>query len=175
MKRILFFFLLFSVGYGYAQNYPKYTTKRVKDTVFKQSEKIEDAKELKKEPTVSFKKLYEKATHLNRSGRYEEAIAVYTEALAMASPRWKYLILQFRGLCYNRLKQYDQAINNFTDALEDCEFPHDNAKGQLYFSRALSYGSRDKEGDMERKCDDLKKAREYGALEGPTALDAGCD
>ncbi|RYJ44463.1 tetratricopeptide repeat protein [Flavobacterium beibuense] len=175
MKRILFFFLLFSVGYGYAQNYPKYTTKRVKDTVFKQPEKIEDSKELKKEPTVSFKELYDIATDLNRSGRYEEAIAVYTEALALASPRWKYLIMQFRGLCYNRLKQYDQAINNFTDALENCEFPNDNAKGQLYCSRALSYGWRGMEGDLERKCADLKKAREYGALEGHSALDTGCD
>lgn len=175
MKRILFFFLLFSVSYGYAQNYPKYTTKRVKDTVFKQPEKIEDTKDVKEDPPASFKELYDIATNLNRSGRYEEAIAVYTEALALASPRWKYLIMQFRGLCYNRIKQYDQAINNFTDAIENCEFPHDNARGQLYLSRALSYGRRDREGDIERKCADLKKAREYGALEGNSALDTGCN
>lgn len=175
MKKILFLFLLFSAGFGYAQNYPKYTTKRVKDTVFVQPEKIADTKEVKKEPPSGFKELYDIATQLDRSGKYEEAIEVYTEALALASPRWKYLIMQFRGLCYNKLKQYDQAIKSFTDTLENADFPDDNARGQLYLSRALAYGWRGMEGDMERKCADLKKAREYGALERQSVLDAGCD
>lgn len=175
MKRILLVLFLFSACFVYAQNYPKYKTQRVKDTVFAQPEMIADTKEVKEEPPADFKELYEKATELNRSGRYEEAIEVYTEALALASTRWKYLIMQFRGLCYNKLKQYDQAINNFTDALENADFPHDNARGQLYLSRALAYGWRGMEGDMERKCADLKKAREYGALERQSVLDDGCD
>ena len=175
MKRILLVLLLFSVGLGYAQNYPKYTTKRVKDTVFKQPEKIAETKEIKKEPPADFMALFEKGRGFSNNNEPEEALKAFTEALAIAPPDWKYLVLHLRGLCYWKLKQYDEAIKDYTNALENADFPHDNARGQLYLSRALSYGRRDMEGDLERKCADLKKAREYGALEGHSALDTGCD
>ncbi|QEE50034.1 tetratricopeptide repeat protein [Flavobacterium alkalisoli] len=175
MKRILLVLLLFSVGLGYAQNYPKYTTKRVKDTVFKQPEKIAETKEIKKEPPADFMALFEKGRGFSNNNEPEEALKAFTEALAIAPPDWKYLVLHLRGLCYWKLKQYDDAIKDYTNALENTNFPHDNAKGVIHLSRGISYGSRGGEGDKERKCDDIKKARDYGALEGDKALDWDCN
>lgn len=175
MKRILFILLLFSVSLGYAQNYPKYKTKRVKDTIFKQPEKITDAKEVRKEPPADFMALYEKARDFARNKKYEEAIVVFTEALAIAPPDWESSVLFFRGNSYSLLKNFDEAIKDFTNALENTDFPNDNARGNAHLMRGLAYSARGDEVDEERKCADFKKAREYGALSGDKAIDANCD
>lgn len=174
MKRILPIVLLFSVSIGYAQNYPKYKTKRVKDTVFVQPQKVADTLQTKKEPPADFMALYEKAADFVKNKKYEEAIVVFTEALAIAPPDWEFWVLFYRGVSYSLLKNFNEAIKDYTNALENTEFPSDNARGHAHLMRGLSYGSRGNEVDNERKCNDFKKAREYGALSGDRAVDKGC-
>ena len=163
-----------------AQNYPKYKTKRVKDTVFAQPEKTDEIiiaeTQLAEEPKSEFDELIEKAGKLFRDQDNEQAIDILNQALAISPPDWEYVVLNIRGHCYFRLRDFDQAINDYTKALEETKLPHDNAKGNLCMMRGLAYGSRDGEGDKERKCADIAVARATGALSGDrSAIDADCD
>jgi|SRR5690606_6568731 len=181
MYRCIFFFFCIAISVSVnAQNYPKYKTKRVKDTVFTQPEKIDEIiiaeTQLAEEPKSEFDELMEKARKLFRDEDNEQAIDVLSQALAISPPDWEYVVLNIRGHCYFRLRDFDKAINDYTKALEETKLPHDNAKGQLCLARGLAYGSRDGEGDKERKCADIAIARATGALGGDRSiLDADCD
>ena len=181
MYRYVFFVLCIAISFSVnAQNYPKYKTTRVKDTVFTQPEKTDKIiiaeTQLAEEPKSEFDELIEKARKLFRDQDNEQAIDILNQALAISPPDWEYVVLNIRGHCYFRLRDFDQAINDYTKALEETKLPHDNAKGQLCLARGLAYGSRDGEGDKERKCADIAVARATGALGGDrSVLDADCD
>ncbi|MFL9838475.1 tetratricopeptide repeat protein [Flavobacterium sp. ST-75] len=172
-------FLVFCLSAN-AQNYPKYKTTRVKDTVFTQPEKTDEIviaeTQLAEESKSEFEELLEKARQLYRDLDNEQAIDVLNQALAISPPDWEYVVLNFRGHCYFRLRDFDNAINDYTKALEETKIPHYNAKGQLCLARGIAYSARGGEGDKERKCADITVARATGALGGDRSiLDEGCD
>lgn len=177
LSSLLFLFFCLTAN---AQNYPKYKTTRVKDTVFTQPEKTDEIiiaeTQLAEEPKGEFEELFEKARQLAIAKEFKQAIDVFNEALVISPPKNEYLVLHLRGNCYFSLKEFDQAISDYTRALKETKLPHDNAKGNLCMMRGLAYGSRDGEGDKERKCADIAVARATGALSGDrTILDADCD
>ena len=181
MYRCIFFFFCIAISVSVnAQNYPKYKTKRVKDTVFTQPEKTDEIviaeTQLAEEPKSEFDELLEKARQLYRDLDNEQAIDVLNQALAISPPDWEYVVLNFRGHCYFRLRDFDNAINDYTKALEETKLPHDNAKGQLCLARGIAYANRKEDGDQERKCADITVARATGVLGGDRSiLDADCD
>ncbi|KGO79653.1 hypothetical protein [Flavobacterium beibuense] len=181
MYRYVFFVLCIAISFSVnAQNYPKYKTTRVKDTVFTQPEKTDDIiiaeTQLAEEPKSEFDELFEKARQLAVAKEFKQAITIFNEALVISPPENEYLVLLLRGNCYFSLKEFDQCISDYTRALEETKLPHENAKGNLCMMRGLAYGSRDGEGDKERKCADIAIARATGALGGDrSVLDADCD
>ncbi|MEE1900009.1 hypothetical protein V1389_16795 [Flavobacterium rakeshii] len=163
-----------------AQNYPKYKTTRVKDTVFNQPEKTDEIiiaeTQLAEEPKSEFDELFEKARQLAVAKEFKQAVAIFNEALVISPPENEYLVLLLRGNCYFSLREFDQCISDYTRALQETKLPHENVKGNLCLMRGLAYGSRDGEGDKERKCADIAVARATGALSGDvTMLEEGCD
>jgi tetratricopeptide (TPR) repeat protein len=193
-KIIICFLLLFAVT-THAQTYPKYTTSKGNGTTAAKKEKkpepapkqkpaekpqavtaeikIAPAEKPKAEPEVtipkgsaSFNDLFSKAAHLYKEKRFEEAVKAYTEALAIAPPEWKYLVLQFRGYSYLGKNDYNKAIDDCTTAIEKTKVPNKPALGQLFFVRSMAYKGREKQGDVERACADYKKARETGYIMG---------
>jgi tetratricopeptide (TPR) repeat protein len=168
-KITLCFFLLFAVS-TYAQTYPKYTTQKVKDTVFAKAEKEIEAivadNPAKEELPADFMALIKKASQQYKDKKFEDAVKTYTEALEVSPDDKKYFVLHMRAFCYSGKKDNDKAIEDCTTAMEKTKLPHDNALGSIYFTRSLAYKERKQPGDDEKACADHKKARELGFVTG---------
>ena len=73
----------------------------------------------------------------------------------------------YLGLCYSKINQYNEAIQKFTTAL-DYKSNHSDA----FFGRALA---KEKSGDKEGCCSDLKRALNNGHLEAYHYLKQYCN
>jgi len=86
--------------------------------------------------------------HYYSRGRYEEAIASFTEAI-MIAPNSSYLWLM-RGMSYDKFNEYDKAIADFTEAIR-----LNPVSLTGYNNRAAIH---DKKGDRESALADLEQA-----------------
>ena len=162
-----------------AQSYPKYKTTRVKDTVFTQPEKIDEIviaeTQLAEEPKSEFDELIRKGKEAFKEGDYKKSVSYFTDALNISTKDNEWYALECRGNTYVAMTHVDKASADFTRIIEENSTIHKGHLGYAHLMRAcLALQTTDKEDDFYR-CDDFKKAREYGNLSGDKAIDADCD
>ena len=167
-------FLSFSV---HAQEYTKNPVKRAKVTGKVQDEP--KAKEVLNIVTpvadtndADFEALMQKAIAFFEEQKNEEAIKIFTNALALSNEENAYRALFGRGTTYFRQKEFDKAYADYTTIINSKKLPHDNARGHVYNMRALINNML---GNSKEACSDYKLARELGAVSGDPMPGFNCD
>ena len=163
------FFICFC---GHAQNYPKYKTNKIKDTVFVKEDKLSDEASKSKEQEEAdlppeFMKMMEEGHKLYSTGKFDEAIKVFSDAFPLSPVKAKYWVIYKRAACYLAKEDYDKAIQDCTVIIEKAILPHKNALGHAHLLRALALRKRNMPGDVEASCADIRKVKEYEVVKGP--------
>ena len=86
-----------------------------------------------------------------RAGKYEDSIADCTQSLKLNCGRTH--LRYSRGISYGKLKQYDLAIKDLSEAID--MYPE---YGAAYFQRAQIYKAMGKQDDADR---DMQSAIKY--------------
>lgn len=174
----LFIFLSFN---AYSQEYAKNPVKRTKkapetSTPIPKKE-VTDATVKNPVTTTTvneadFEALMKKGIALSQEEKNEEAIKIFTQALALSNEENAYRALFGRGSIYFREKEYSKARADYTTLINDTKLPHDNAKGNAYNMRSLANKLL---GNDKEACADHKMARELGAVSGEPIPGFNCN
>ena len=172
MKNSTLLLFMFCAVSLYAQSYPKYSTKKVKDTVFVNESKVaenasKDKAAVEGDMPPEFMKLIEEGRKFYKEGKFDEAIKAFSDAFPLSPVKAKYWVIHLRAGCYLAKGDYDKAIQDCTVIIEKAIVPHKNALGQAHLLRALALRKRNKPGDDEVACADVKKVKESEVVKGP--------
>jgi tetratricopeptide (TPR) repeat protein len=109
---------------------------------------------------------YTYASHLNRSRRYEEALALLETSIAgySAELRWEWLTdsIRQRGISYRGLSKIDEAVSDFVRAVHDYSelgFHEAAARTQAELVDLLS--GADRQADAARECERAIRLAEF--------------
>ncbi len=92
---------------------------------------------------------YEAAEQAEKAGKYAEAVALYTKSIT-AEPVQVWMTYNQRGCCYKKLGDSQNAIEDFSKAIE-----LQPAYSTAYYNRALMYK---RNSDWNKAVDDFSKA-----------------
>lgn len=161
LKILLLSFFLIAGGISYSQEYAKSIVKKGKSTAVPQKKK-EEVKPVQKTAEAApvelssedeFMKLMKQANGYNEKRKYTDAIATYNKALEFnRKTGW---VLRCRGSAYFGKKEYQNAIEDYTAAIE----AKTEQLGEVYYSRGMSKAMM---SNNTGACADFKKAKELG-------------
>ena len=183
MKLLLLPILLLSLSVT-AQTYPKYTgNKTVKDTSApkpKAAAKTKATTEAEKPLVINmpkeskitsgnFQDFMNRGVEQFKSGKYIEAVKLYTKALSVATEEQAWRALISRASVYSQMKKYDLSLKDCTTIIDNNNIP-EKQLATTYMARAR-YAQELK--DMELACSDVAKAKEMGLT--PSLTQGICD
>lgn len=113
-----------------------------------------------------FMKLIEEGRKFYKEGKFDEAIKAFTDAFPLSPVKAKYWVIHLRAWSYLAKGDYDKAILDCTVIIEKAIVPHENALGHAHLLRALALRQRNKPGDDEAACADIRKVKEYEVVKG---------
>jgi len=92
----------------------------------------------------------------NQNGNYESGEKYATESIRK-NPSNVYAH-QTRGFARSNLGKFEDAISDFTTAIQMCPSSWNTKLGQLYYQRAFAEGMK---GDLAKACEDIRQALSY--------------
>ena len=169
MYKIVFFIFLLAGGTIYAQDYPKYKTKKAEGTVVAEPKEETNKSEVVPANTndADFAALMEKGMGLGREKKYAEAAEIYTQAIPLSNEENAYWPYFQRGLSYYVNHEPEKALADYNAALTK-KMPSENIRGNIHMFRAFVHNML---GHKKEACADYKIARELGAYSGDHVFD----